>query len=262
MIKQQVVYSACVMSSALVVLLGFVYGFVITQTPSLILIHYDEHIASSQKPFLKKSIHTIISKQYGLIYSCAPLLFSELKKDLPGLTRITLSTQIPGHIKINIIVDNPILVIHQAEKSPQLLLSSGNYAPAEHYEKTFLENLPTILLLSKNFNEHEQNVLFNWVKHLPDSFFEQYSVCWHTCHEIVLHEIKNPNFEYIVTTENLYSSDREKKLTDLCTSLNKKNQNKKWRIDLRFKDQYVVTEKIIEKNNILQKKSITKGAVL
>jgi hypothetical protein len=256
-------YSACIFSSAVVALLVTAYGVIITKTTHITSLHFDAQIAHHQHPLLtqviQQALNQITEKNFIIPINSSAFLFTEIKKEFPGLTHLRINQQTPGNMKINLSVDTPFLKIHHTNSSPLVLLNLGDYAPVQHYEQDFLDDLATVLITEPNFNKEAQETLSRWARKAPENFFRNYSVCWNNKNDILISNPDDQHFEYCSTTTTEYLPNLEKNLTTLrelhLEKVGDKKANKKWRIDLRFKDQYIVTEK----NNVLQKKSVTKG---
>lgn len=247
MTKQQIVYSACIVgiigAGAMSVSYITLHSSLLNTTGRTIFIHYDEQIASHLQTSLHSSLQELLKQNLA-----SDIIFENLKKDLPTLKKITIDYRIPGYLKTRITFDSPLCIIQQEQKSPLILSRSGDYAPYQHYNHDLIQGLPCVFVTESDFSLYSQKVLHQWISNLPLHFFERYQIRWNKPTDITIFDQEHQNFEYISTHALSFTPQIETQLEQL-RNLSAQQKNK-LKIDIRFKDQFVLIP-------ILQRKGVS-----
>ena len=248
MTKQQIFYYAC---SAAILLAGAIYGIQSALRGSLsttqnrtITIVYDQQIAQRLRKNLHDTLHDMLKKNIP-----AKTILETLKKNTPALKTITVDYRKPGYIKTRLVFDSPLCVIQQNQQTPLILSRAGYYAPYQHYTHDMVQGLPCILVHEQPFSAHSQQALYQWVTKLPHDFFGCYDIHWNKPTDIIILDHNHKNFEYRATCATRFTPAIEQSLAQLRKLYTE--QKNKVKIDMRFKDQFIIEPLNTKKKGVL-----------
>jgi hypothetical protein len=248
MTKQQLLYSACIVA---IVGIGILLGvrYITPHNPftnphnRTISIICDEQITHHLKKNLHDTAQELLQKN-----TSAQDLFEIIKKTAPTLSKITVDYRIPGHTKTRLTFDEPLCSIQQEHQQPLILSRHGAYAPYQHYKNDIVQNLPCVLVTESDFSSQSKKSLHQWICSLPLHFFERYAVRWNGPHDINILDQDNKNFEYKASHTTSFTPTVEQQLAQLRDM--HMQQKNKLKIDIRFKDQFILVP-------LLQKKGVS-----
>ncbi len=247
MTQQQRLYSACIAGIISAGAIGVTYSglqtiFLSNQGRTIIIIH-DEQIA----PILRKNLNDTL---HDLLKNKTPTLtiFETIKKNTPALKNITVDYRKPGYITTRLTLDSPLCIIQQENQTPLVVSRAGYYAPYQQYNRDMIQGLPCIVVTEHNFSPRSQQALYQWLTELPIDFFVRYQIRWNNPTDITVLDQEHHNFEYRATCATHFTPAVEHDLAQL-RSLQAQQKNKV-KIDMRFKDQFILEPPLHKKKGV------------
>ena len=208
---------------------------------ALIIIH-DQQLTLGAQERLAKSIHHALPEAANM-----QQLFTQLKQEFPTLESISNNTFTPGCVKLKLSFNQPLMLVQRANNRPLVLCKKGFYATPTDYRPELLQGLAT-LLTTEPLSEQDRTDIYQRIQQLPDHFFVEHTLQWNKPTEVIMRDRRYPDYDYIITASTAITPELQQKLDlvhkkimekkDLIVS--KKKQNKKWKIDIRFKNQIIV----------------------
>ena len=206
-----------------------------------------QHYKLSVDACCSETVHTAINayaqEKFKNIIFDEPTI-AQLKSEFIYLKTIQARYIRPGSVEISCKAHKPIVRIND----DQVMLENGCVVKKTLFKEEFLQELPAILVAheeniqSPYFSHHVQQ----WLTDASDELFSQYNVQWINHMNIHLHDKKSPHFS-LVTDSSKIPSDRcvahyhTIKNCLLAQSKQKKSKDqKRWRVDIRFKNQFIV----------------------
>ena len=214
----------------------------ILKKPSLIVL-IDPLINSSYQ----KKLNAIISS-YERITVSNTYLLQNIKELFPEIKQVSLADTAGNRIKnkriIKLIAHKPVVKINETE----LLLENGTIVLAGHFDQKFINSLyqvqvkkdkQVLSIFAQKYN--------NFQKSADLEIFEKYKISWYDEQSILLDPKDNQYSAYIGTAETIFNTD----LLKACALVEEKliaqekdtKKNKKWFLDVRFKNQIVAFNK-------------------
>lgn len=169
-------------------------------------------------------------------------LHSLLQKKFPAIISITCNSFIPGHLKLNVVYDTPLMIIKENYEAPMVLTKKGCYATLSCYQEDAVQTLPTLIVTQKGGLDYSRDTLYRWICSLPEEFTQRYYIFWESPYKIVIHDTQQTEFTYIVTSQTDLKLLQTTNIVRMQQTIHKKQINKKykkWHIDLRFQDLYI-----------------------
>jgi hypothetical protein len=242
--KQIILFAGYVLIAALLII--GVYYLIYTQHQSRTFIITDDGQISenTQKIFHQKAIKLIQETRN------VNLIFEKLKQEFPTLENISINTFSPWTIKCRASFDQPLIMIRCENHASSLLSKKGFYTKPDHYRPDIVKEMPSLLTLG-SLSENDKKLLYRRVQTLPENFFHHNALEWHNTHELIMHCSETPEYTYIMSALTPLTLDLiqqrklvQEKIEQKKNMLSKKNKPKKWKIDIRFKDQ-IITKGVV-----------------
>ena len=242
-----------------IAIIGFIY-LIHAQRQSRILIMTDDgQISAETKKTLQALLNSLMQETTD-----AQTIFNRLKQEVPTLEKVAINTFAPQFIKCKLSFDQPLLIVKREKMSSLLLSRQGIYTHPSIYRKNILDGSPS-LLTHESLNDMQQKMIYQRIQKLPDNFFNDHVLDWLKATEIHMQIQGQPDYEYIIDAQTKVTPDMEKKLELVREKIEQKKNtliqkkqkpgkseaglvgSKRWKIDIRYKDQIIVSPPILEK---------------
>jgi hypothetical protein len=161
-----------------------------------------------------------------------------LKERFPGIehVHIRLTKQ---KILLKLKAYRPVALVNKEF----VLLEHGALVSKYHFIKLITKSLKSVTLTQKNMGKlHVCNECQSFIKRCNSSFCRQYTMTWYSPTHIELHNNYHKNVTVITTSENHLDKETQDNCKHIADALmdESKKKNKKWGIDIRFKNQIIV----------------------
>lgn len=227
------------------VLAGGAYLFYSAYCTRIVLFIDDGHLSKKSAEHMQQQLNELLQQTNSL-----QDIYQRLKQKFPTLLTISFNTFSPTIIKCKVTLDQPYVIMQRSHMTPLVLSRHGFVTTPHDYRSPMLEYLPSVFIDASAFTQCDQQALHQRLQSLPDNFLITHSLQWVKPSEIILTQKDKPLYIYKVTASSNYTPLIEQQLALVHEKIEqkqnvvistKKQTPKKWIIDVRFKDQIVVS---------------------
>lgn len=169
---------------------------------------------------------------------------AQLKSEFVYLKAIQARYISPGYVEISCKAHAPLICIN----NDQVMLENGSVVTKTVFNDEVIKDLPSIAVTHEDamrtplFAYHVQQ----WLSNTPNDLFAQYNIRWINHTNIQLEDKKTPKFSLITHSTKVPSDScfaQYAVIKNYVLSQNKQKSikdKKKWSVDVRFKNQFIV----------------------
>ncbi len=217
------------------ILICLAYWFVCSHffVVSSVVFNFDSYISTELKQ--------IITQQANKLFLGKPftqLALDELKKNFSTVRKIEIGYAYPHTARCHVYSHQPLLFINNV-----LLLAHGGIVEQIACNNNVLTSLPHVMMK----NQHDLYVPFflTFFKTSPSWLFDYFTVTWIDHTVIELQDKNNQMFTLVGHYQLIFDEKLQKQYQQIKQQIlvQKNGSKKKWLIDMRFKNQIIITQR-------------------